>query len=149
MTTSTAVYIFKGAHVLLTKPKTSLGTERWNGLTGAIEIGENAKMAAARMVKSSVGVMSVLNEPASEILYHDSAHRNWKVAVFRVDTFQGEPVATGNIAIQWWPIDDLPYKTMWPGDDEWLPLVIGGKAFSAEVWFDDKGRVEKKDIQPL
>ncbi len=138
MTTGTVVYVIKGAHVLLARLKTGIGSGQWNGLGGNIEIGENATMAAVRNVKVLTGVTLALNDPASEILYHDSARNNWKVTIWRADDFQGEIAGAGQTQLQWWPVDDLPFKEMEPGDGEWLPLLIEGKAFSAEIWFNDK-----------
>lgn len=147
MTNGTLVYILKAAHVLLALKKRGFGADKWNGPGGKIEFGETAKISAIRETQEEVGVTPVLTEPIGEILYHDKAHGDWKVTVFRTEEFTGEFIESEEMRPQWWPIDDLPYKLMWADDEEWMPYMIKNKKFAAEFWFNDKGKIEKSDIQ--
>jgi ADP-ribose pyrophosphatase YjhB (NUDIX family) len=149
MSATVLVYIMKAGHVLLAQPTAGTNLELWHGLAGTTEIGETAKMAASRVVKTTIGVNPMLQEPPSEILYHDHTHQNWKVTIFRVASYEGEIMETPTLKLQWWPVDTLPVKNMWPGDDEWLPLLVEGKPFSGEIWFDERGKVAKRDFQMI
>lgn len=149
MTAGTLVYLIKGGHVLLAMKKRGHGANFWNGPGGKIEFGETAKIAAIRETTEEIGVTPELTEPVGEILYHDKIHGNWKVTVFRSEIWTGEPIETEEMKPAWFSVEAIPYKTMWPGDDRWLPYVVENKKFSAEMWFDGKGKLEKKDVQLL
>ena len=147
MTAGTLVYLFHGHHVLLALKKRGFGANLWNAPGGKIEFGETAKLAAIRETKEEVGVMPVIKEPLGEILYHDTVHGNWKVTVYRTDDFSGDVIESEEMRPQWWPLDQMPYAQMWPGDELWVPYVLSNTKFNAELWFDGSGKLEKKDIQ--
>ena len=149
MTAGTLVYLITGAHVLLALKKRGFGVDLWNAPGGKIEFGETAKVTAIRETQEEVGITPVLKDPVGEILYHDAVHGNWKVTVYRTEEFSGEARESDEMKPEWFPLDAIPYKQMWPGDDAWLPYVIENQKFSAELWFDGKGKLEKKDIQVL
>ncbi len=149
MTAGTLVYLIKGAHVLLALKKRGFGMDLWNAPGGKIEFGETARFTAIRETQEEVGLTPVLNDPVGEILYHDAVHGNWKVTVYRTEDFSGEARESDEMKPEWFPLDAIPYTQMWPGDDAWLPYVIENRKFAAELWFDGKGKLEKKDIQVL
>ena len=35
----------------------------------------------------------------------------------------------------WFPIDNVPFDSMWPDDIYWFPLFLQGKLFSGEFQF--------------
>ncbi len=149
MTAGTLVYMITGAHVLLAMKKRGFGANLWNAPGGKIEFGETAKISAIRETQEEVGLTPVLSEPIGEILYHDKVHGNWKVTVYRTEEFSGAATESEEMKPQWFPLDAIPYKTMWPGDDQWLPYVLENKKFAAELWFDGQGHLEKKDVQTV
>lgn len=149
MTEGTLIYIFNNNRVLLAMKKRGFGANLWNAPGGKIEFGETAKLAAIRETKEEVGLTPVLTEPVGEILYHDPVQGNWKITVFRTEEFSGAATESEEMKPAWFPLDAIPYKQMWPGDDQWLPYVIAEKRFSAELWFDGKGKLEKKDVQTV
>ncbi len=149
MTAGVLVYILKGAHVLLAMKKRGFGQGKWNGPGGKIEFGENAKLAAGREVKEEIGVRPTLKDPLGTILYHDAVQGNWRVTVFRTEEYEGDPIETDEMKPQWWPVDAIPYEQMWLGDDQWMPYVVSGHKFEAEMWFDGNQKNIKNDIRPV
>ena len=147
MTAGILVYMFKGAHVLLAQRKTGVSVDKLNAPGGAVTFGETALRGAARLVQQTVGVTPVLSEPLGEVLYHHPVHGNWKVTVFRTESFTGDPVETDTMVPVWVPVDAVPYDRMWAGDDEWLPYVVANEPFMAELWFDENDKIRQKDIQ--
>lgn len=147
MTAGTLVYIFQGPNVLLGLKKRGFGAANWNAPGGKIELGETAKITAIRETQEEVGLTPALTEPIGEILYHDPMHGNWKVTVYRTESYSGELIESDEMKPQWWPVDTIPYKSMWEGDEEWLPHVIENKNFTAELWFNNKGKLDKFDVR--
>ncbi|MBI2984902.1 MAG: 8-oxo-dGTP diphosphatase [Candidatus Kerfeldbacteria bacterium] len=149
MTNGVLVYILKGAHILLAMKKRGFGVGRWNGTGGKVEFGENARLAGIRETKEEIGLTPTLDKSLGTILYHDSKVGDWKVTVFRTEEFEGQPVETDEMKPQWFPVDQIPYAQMWSGDDQWLPYVISGQKFEAEMWFDGNERNIKADVRAV
>ena len=41
---------------------------------------------------------------------------------------------------KWFHIDKIPYNQMWSGDKYWLPLLLNGKFFRGEFYFNLENR---------
>jgi hypothetical protein len=35
------------------------------------------------------------------------------------------------------PVDQIPYEEMWQDDEHWLPLLLEGKRFEGEFYFNE------------
>lgn len=149
MTEGTLVYMFKDNRVLLAIKKRGFGEGKWNGPGGKMLQGETPAAAGIRETEEEIGVTPVLTQPLAKIQYHDSDVGDWVVHVFRTEEWQGEPTESEEMKPQWFDITDIPYDTMWSGDDKWMPLVIEGKKFEAEMWFDGKQNNTKAEIKNL
>lgn len=149
MTEGTLVYIFRGDEVLLAMKKRGFGEGKWNGPGGKLNPGETAQQAAVREVTEEVGVVPALGEPHGRIHFHDPGGKEWIVHVFRTNEYRGEPQETEEMRPQWFPVQAIPYDQSWADDRYWLPLLIAGKKFEAEIWLADDGSLEKHDIREL
>ena len=145
MTTGTLGYIFSGAKVLLARPANK---DRWNGIGGLVSIGDSANNVLKHGFEA-VGVHINASEPLGEVLYHHSVHGNWKVIVYRLDEYSGQPTSSPTNEIDWFSVDRMPFKQMWPGDNLWIPYVIENQKFQAEIWFDANDHITHKDVQDL
>lgn len=143
------MYIFRGSHVLLAMKKRGFGEGKWNGVGGKIEFGENALHAAVRETKEEIGTTPKLDRPIGTILYHDERFGNWQVTVFRTEEFEGDVIESEEMRPQWFRLDEIPYKLMWAGDDEWLPYVLADQPFEAELWFNRNSILIKKDVKKV
>ncbi|MEK7537446.1 MAG: 8-oxo-dGTP diphosphatase [Patescibacteria group bacterium] len=149
MTEGTLVYIFKGNQVLLAMKKRGFGQGKWNGAGGKLKAGETARAAAKREVKEEIEVDVTLAEPQGRIHFHDPGGKEWLVHVFRTEEYQGEPRETEEMRPQWWPVEAIPYDQCWADDRVWLPRLIQGKKFEAEVWLADDGSLQKHAVKEL
>jgi 8-oxo-dGTP pyrophosphatase MutT (NUDIX family) len=148
MTNATLVYLFRGNEILLAMKKRGFGVGKWNGVGGKVHDGETFTEAAIRETKEEIGVDVQLEAPLGEIHFHD-ATSEWMVHVFRTETFSGEPVETEEMRPQWFSIDAIPYAESWEDDQYWLPLLIAGKKFTAEVRLDAENHVTECNVVPV
>ncbi len=136
MTDATLVFLIRGNEVLLAMKKRGFGVGFWNGVGGKIQEGETPVQAAQREAKEEIGVDLVLEEPLGVIHFHNSSAGDWTVSVFRASDFSGEPAETEEMRPCWYPVSAVPYQAMHSGDEHWMPHVLAGKAFHADMWFD-------------
>lgn len=135
MTQATLVLPFRGSEVLLAMKKRGFGAGRWNGMGGKVRAGETVIDAAIRETQEEVGITPHLGEPLGSITFHNSSKGDWVVRVFRADSWKGEPIETEEMRPEWFPLDAIPFESMWPDDKHWMPYVISNKRFNGEFWF--------------
>ena len=148
MTNATLVYLFRENEILLAMKKRGFGVGKWNGVGGKVHEGETFVEAAERETQEEIEVAVELSEPLGQIHFHDATNE-WMVHVFRTDIFSGEPTETEEMRPQWFSIDTIPYPDCWEDDQYWLPLLIAGKKFTAEVWLDAENHVTECKVAPV
>ncbi|TSS23720.1 7,8-dihydro-8-oxoguanine triphosphatase [Bagarius yarrelli] len=57
------------------------------------------------------------------------------VHVFRADDYNGQPTESEEMRPQWFDLDKIPYREMWPDDVFWFPLMLQKKKFSGYFKF--------------
>jgi ADP-ribose pyrophosphatase YjhB (NUDIX family) len=145
MTTGVLGYVVTATKIMLAKP-VSASRDRWNGVGGLVSIGDSSASALRRFFEA-LGSKPALGQPMGEVLYHHPVHGNWKVIAYRIDEYVGEPTSTAQLEVGWFPIAEVPFDQMWPGDALWITKLIEGHKFQAEIWFDEHDKVRQKDIQ--
>jgi len=48
---------------------------------------------------------------------------------------------------EWFFIDEIPFKEMWPDDVYWMPLFFSGKKFNAYFSFADENTLLDRKIE--
>jgi 8-oxo-dGTP pyrophosphatase MutT (NUDIX family) len=120
---TTIVFPFKDGEILMGMKKRGFGQGWWNGFGGKLESGESYEDSARRETVEEVGIeVGELVHIADLHFYFDDVLQIVS-RVYRTD-FTGEPVETEEMRPQFFATDDLPYDTMWPGDDKWIPQVL-------------------------
>lgn len=133
----TLCVIQKDRRLLLGMKKRGFGAGVWNGFGGKVEEGETIEQAASREVQEEVGIVPAGLKKVGLITFSfESDPKIMEVHIFAVGDFSGEPVETEEMRPQWFDVDKIPYETMWPDDQFWLPMFLAGKSFTGEFHFD-------------
>lgn len=136
MKRATLVFVVKDGHVLLGMKKSGeIGTGTWNGPGGKIEPGETAIACLLREVEEELDIRLIPDalEEIATILFRNNESDDFYVHVYRTALFEGTPRETLYMLPRAFPIDELPYEHMLPGDSLWIPRVLSGSRFSALV----------------
>lgn len=145
MAQSTLVYLIKDDQILLAMKKRGFGLGKWNGVGGKVKGTELLTAAAVREAEEEVGVkidqLDLQQVGVFDFYFND--HREWdqQMFVYFVRTWKGEPEESHEVRPEWFPLAEIPYKSMWVSDIEWLPQVIAGKKLKGMFRFNDGGSV--------
>src|SRR3990170_342248 len=124
----TLMYIIRDGRILLMKGKKGMNAGKFNGPGGKLEKGEVPMEAAIRETIEEIGVVPLDPEYMGINDFFDGKE-HLKVHVFLATEFYGEPRETEEGAPQWFPVDGMPLKNMWPDDEFWMPLMLQKKKF--------------------
>lgn len=129
--------------------KRGFGVGNWNGVGGKVQSEETPEQAVVRETEEEIGVLVTENdlEKVATILFlfvDEHADWNQECHVYLSKKWQGQPQESEEMKPQWYTFSDIPYDTMWIGDDLWIPLVLAGKKIEATLYFSDGGKVLKK-----
>lgn len=134
----TLLFLLKDDEVLLAMKKRGHGVGKWNAPGGKADPGENEYQAAIRECQEEIGVTPINPKLVGKIKFYDKADPSFghHAHVFIANEWEGEPVETEEMRPQWFKIKDIPYKQMWQDDKLWIPIMLNGKLFEAEITVD-------------
>lgn len=134
--------------LLLGLKKRGFATGRWNGYGGKVEPGETIEQGAIREVREEsslevqelekVGLIDFEFQGEDEML---------QVHIFSIKKYTGEPRETEEMRPQWFHMDELPFKDMWPDDVYWFPLFFSGKKFRGRMLFEGHDKILNKHLE--
>ena len=120
-----------GSEVLLGRKLTGIGVGRVVGPGGKLEPDESPADAAAREVREEVGITVAVDalQPVARLEYEFPHRPAWSQAstAFLAREWSGEPMASAELAPEWFPIGDLPLERMWDDAKLWLPRALEGR----------------------
>lgn len=136
----TLIFLVKEGKILLAMKKRGFGSGRYNGMGGKLEPNENMETALVRETQEEIGVTPINYWKVAE---HDFIQKEsgapWRMYVhaYLCDKWEGEPIETDEMTPKWFAIEDIPYGTMWQGDEYWLPHVLAGNKVNGQYTFDE------------
>lgn len=133
----TLCIIHQHPKVLLGMKKRGFGAGRWNGFGGKLKDGETIEEAARREVLEEVG-LNVKNLEKMGIIdfeFQDGS-QSVEVHIFKSIDFDGLVIETEEMRPEWFDINSLPLKDMWPADSCWLPILLQNKKFKGRFLYD-------------
>jgi 8-oxo-dGTP pyrophosphatase MutT (NUDIX family) len=136
----TLLFLRKDNQILLAMKKRGFGAGMWNGVGGKVDAYETIEQAAIRECHEEVGVVPHNLKPAGYLQFLEPTdpafeHRCY---LFTSQSWDGEPVETGEMRPQWFEIADIPYSKMWPDDSIWMPHLIASELFAGTVRVTEK-----------
>jgi 8-oxo-dGTP diphosphatase/2-hydroxy-dATP diphosphatase len=139
----TLVLVLKGNKILLGMKKRGFGSGKWNGFGGKVENGESLEEGARRELFEESGLKALKLEEVgfNEFSWVNNKNPIMEVAIFKTDSFIGDPVETEEMSPKWFDIDNVPFKNMWVDDIYWFPLFISGKKFKGKFLFDENDKI--------
>ena len=130
--------------------KRGFGKGRWNGFGGKVKEGETIEEAAKRETFEEAGIVVGETEEVGLIDFEFKGNPEiLEVHIFRANEFSGEPIESEEMKPQWFHIDDIPFKKMWPDDELWIPLFLAGKKFSGKILFGESDNILESRLEEI
>lgn len=132
MKPTTLCLIINDKHeILLGRKKRGFGAGKYNGFGGKKQDEETFRECAVREVFEEVSLVvkpedlipvGIMNFqfPYEEALNH----LNY---TYIIKNYEGLPMESEEMEPHWFAFEDIPFETMWKGDDTWIPEVLQGK----------------------
>ena len=143
----TLCIIHQHPKILLGLKKRGFGAGRWNGFGGKLKDNESIEEATKRELSEEAGVIV---QKIEQIGIMDFSWNNKletiEVYLFKAGNFEGEPKESEEMKPQWFFIDEIPFKEMWPDDIHWIPLFLKGKKFKGKFLFGEADVVLEKEL---
>ena len=138
----TLCLIYQPPKILLGFKKRGFGVGRWNGFGGKVKVDESIEQSAVREVKEETGVVLKNLEKRGIITFEFADDPEViEVHFFSSSDFSGQPTESEEMKPQWFDVSEIPYQSMWPDDQYWLPMFLAGKNFKGSFYFSDKNNI--------
>jgi 8-oxo-dGTP pyrophosphatase MutT (NUDIX family) len=150
MTThATLCFIKNNDKILLQKKAKGLyGEFKYNAPGGKLEYDELPETGVIREVAEETGLTVSDLVKHGEVSYYENGVLAWIVHVFSTIDFLGDLTLDHREGIlEWIDIDKIPYDKMWANDKDWISLLLEGKKFAVEFYFDENNKLIKKEIK--
>lgn len=156
MIQATTCLLRKDDKILLAMKKRGFGVNKWNGVGGKQEQGEEIDITAVREVEEEIKVKIDPQdlEKIATFRFYFPYKPEWHMEVhfYFCYKWQGEPEETEEMKPEWFDLNKLPYDKMWSDDIHWLPRVLKGEKLEGELYFNEDNNTlnpDKINIRPI
>lgn len=129
--TTLCLIINEKNQILLGRKKRGFGAGKYNGFGGKKQDHESFRECAVREIFEEVSLVVKPEdlEPVALMNFQfpfeeELNHINY---TYIVRTYEGVPLESEEMEPRWFNFEDIPYHTMWKGDDMWIPNVLQGQ----------------------
>lgn len=143
----TLTIIHQHQKVLLGMKKWGFGLGRWNGFGGKVHEDERIEEAAKRELQEEAGIKANDLKKVGIIDFEfDGQAETLEVHIFKSSSFFGEPSESEEMRPQWFQVDEIPFKEMWPDDIYWFPLFLKGQKFRGKFIFGESDCILSQEL---
>lgn len=147
---STLVLVRDDSRVLLGMKKRGFGAGRFNGFGGKLMPGETIEAAAHRELLEEAGITVKKLEKFGIVHFEFQGDPTiLEVHFFKAREFSGVPTEGEEMKPQWFPIDAIPFHSMWPDDPHWFPLFLSDKKFQGRFLFGENDKILRKWLEEI
>jgi 8-oxo-dGTP diphosphatase len=144
MKRATLTFPIRDNMILLSTKVKKVGAGFLNGFGGKIENELPEEAAARELSEESGGICCNPRDliPCAVIDFflfeNQSENPDWRVIVYLVSNFTGQPVSTEEAKNPtWFDLDQIPYEKMLSADRIWLPKVMKGEVFKGKIRYTE------------
>src|ERR1035437_1839727 len=130
--------IHQHPRILLGMKKRGFGTGRWNGFGGKVLPDETIEESLMREVEEESGIKLQDMQKVGFMEFEFKGNPEIiEVHVYKAEKFSGEVAESEEMKPQWFRVDKIPFKEMWPDDKFWMPLLLSEKKFKGKFLFGE------------
>ncbi len=140
VTFATLCHVFRGRRVLLLlKAEGLFGGGKWNAPGGRLAKGESPEAGAVREMFEETGLRVRSMRFHGILNFYLGRQRTLDQTVFVFSSAHtiGKLRRSVEGQLDWFPLDQIPYNSMWEDDRVWLPLLFKGRRFVGNFYFSD------------
>ncbi len=147
MLRNTIVFPVNGNRVLLGMKKRGFGVGWWNGFGGKLKADETFEEAARRETTEEAGIDITELRLVARLLFHLKEQPDILAHAYVSEKFIGLPAESEEMRPKWFPLKELPFNSMWPGDSFWIPEALmlkkGDAPLVRELYFGPNNTFRK------
>ncbi|MDE1151586.1 MAG: 8-oxo-dGTP diphosphatase [Micavibrio sp.] len=146
----TLCLLWQPPRILLGMKKRGFGAGRWNGFGGKVAPGETIEDAARREFLEEAGItVGAIRKQGLLEFEFEGSDEILEVHVYGASDYTGDVTESEEMKPQWFDVDDIPFKDMWPDDELWFPAFFSGKNFTGTFLFSADEKMISHDIRVL
>ncbi len=136
------------SEICLAMKKRGFGVGKWNGVGGKVEKGEMIEEAAHREAREEIGIIMSKLDKVAELTFYFAHNPDWnqKVHTYFCEAWENEPTESEEMNPVWYKVAAIPYASMWPDDQFWLPHTLAGKCVNASFTFGENDTILEQNV---
>lgn len=129
---------------MLAMKKRGFGEGKWNGVGGKVDTGESVEDAVRRECTEEIEVSPKNIEYMGRLHFYIDSDPDFyhDCRIFQSTEWEGQPSETEEMRPKWFEVNKIPYDSMWPDDEIWMPILIEDKLFTGKVLLGHNSVIE-------